>query len=68
MEDLLRLKRYVFAIARLADQHRGVFATFLQPDFPFELAERMRPYFQDLEERFLQLIASLTASKEAVTT
>jgi len=66
LEDLLRLKRYAFAIARLADQHRGVFAAFLQPDFPFELAERMRPYFQDLEERFQHLVASLTASKEAV--
>ena len=66
LEDVLRLKRYVYALARLADQHRAVFAAFLQPDFPFTLPEKMAPYFHDLEARLLNLLRGLEAAKEGV--
>ena len=65
LEDVLRLKRYVFALARLANQHRALFATFLQPDFPFTLPARMAPYFRDLEARLLHLLGTLDAAKDA---
>ncbi len=64
--DLLRLKRYVFALTRLAQQHREVFAAFLRPDFPFVTPETMGPYFQALNGRFARLRDALTADKEAV--
>src|SRR5581483_7950023 len=47
LADLLRLKRYVFAVYRLADQHRAVFAAFLRPDVPLVGGEAIAPSFRD---------------------
>lgn len=66
LQDLLRLKRYVFAIYRLAGQHRPIIAAFIRPDFPFAGGETIEPYFRDLSERLAQLLDSLEAAKEAV--
>src|SRR5215217_7120035 len=34
LEDLLHLKRFAFAVYRLASQHRATLEAFLRPDFP----------------------------------
>ena len=66
LADLLQLKRYVFALGRLAGQHREVFAAFLRPDFPFVSGEEVEPYFRDLEGRLTNLLGSLSAAQEGV--
>lgn len=66
LEDLLRLKRYVFALARLADQHRPVFAAFTRPDFPFIDRDDLDVYFRDLQARLEQVVERLFAAREAV--
>lgn len=43
LSDLLQLKRYVFALGRLAEQHRTVFAAFTRPDFPFVSGDEVEP-------------------------
>jgi magnesium transporter len=66
LADLLQLKRYVFALGRLAEQHREVFAAFLQPDFPFVSGDRVEPYFHDLRGRFDRLSQAFAGAKESV--
>lgn len=66
LEDLLVLKRFVFAIHRLASQHRPLLGAFLRPDFPLVGGEEVEPYFRDLEARLGRLIDSLDAAREAV--
>ena len=66
LEDVLRLKRYVFALSRLADHHREVFVGFLRPDFPFQAPDTMHPYFRQLHERLLHVLDELTDAKQAV--
>lgn len=66
LEDLLHLKRAVFAFGRLIDQHREVFAAFLRPEFESIAGRGMEPYFRDLEERLLHLIGRLAAAKLSV--
>jgi magnesium transporter len=66
LAQLLHLKRYVFAVYRLADQHRGVFAAFLRPDFPLVGGEVIEPYFRDVDERLNRLMDGLAATKESV--
>jgi magnesium transporter len=64
--DLLALKRYVFAVYRLADQHRPVFAALLRPDVPFAGGEDVLPYFRDLNERLVWTLGALAAVKDGV--
>jgi magnesium transporter len=64
--DLLQLKRYIFSLSRLADQHRMVFTAFLRADFPFVDSERARPYYQDLQDRLTDLRGTLGAQKEVI--
>jgi magnesium transporter len=66
LADLVKLKRFVFAITRLADQHRTVFAGLLRPDFPFVSGEEVEPYFRDLEQRFAGRMETLLAAREGV--
>jgi magnesium transporter len=66
LEDLLELKRFVFALGRLTGQHREVFAAFLRPEFPFVDSEEMQPYFRDLEARLDRLLDQLTTDKDAI--
>jgi magnesium transporter len=66
LDDLLQLKRAVFAFGRLVDQHREVFAAFLRPEFETVAGQGMGPYFRDLEERLLYLIGRLAAAKASV--
>ncbi len=66
LTDLLQLKRYIFALNRLADQHRRVFATLLRPDNPLVTNEKTAPYFHDLEAHFERLLDTLQPAKEAV--
>jgi len=63
---LLQMKRYVFAIYRLAGQHRTVLAAFLRPDSPLVGGDRVEPYFRDLQERLGRLLDGLEAAKETV--
>jgi magnesium transporter len=51
LEHLLRFKRYAYALAQLAEQHRDVFAAFLRPDFPWVAGTEAEEYFRDLEAR-----------------
>ncbi len=64
--DLLQFKRFAFALSRLADQHREVFADFLRPDFTFVSGDETEPYFRDLQERLARLLDQSLAAREAV--
>jgi magnesium transporter len=66
LADLLELKRYVFAVYRLAGQNRAVIAAFLRPDFPLAGGDAIVPYFRDLQDRFGRLLDGLESAKEAV--
>jgi magnesium transporter len=66
LEDLLRLKRYVFATHRLAAQHRPLLEAFLRPDFPLVGGEAIEPHLRDLEERLDRLLDALTAARDGV--
>jgi magnesium transporter len=66
LEDLLRLKRFVFATHRLVSQHRPLLEAFLRPDFPLVGGETIEPYFRDLEARLGRLLDALDAAKDGV--
>ena len=66
LEDLLHLKRFVFAVYRLASQHRTTLEAFLRPDFPLVGGDVIEPYFRDLDERLGRLLDALEAAKESV--
>lgn len=66
LEDLIRFKRYVFALAQLAEQHRAVFAAYLRPDFTWIAGEEVDEYFEDLEARLARLLDMLTTNRETV--
>ena len=65
LADLLGLKRYVFAVSRLVEQHRAVFAAFIRPDWQFGTDE-VRPYYETLQARLERLEDLLGAAKEGV--
>jgi magnesium transporter len=62
---ILRLKRYAFAVSRLVDQHRAVFAAFRRADFPFVAGETVDPYYRDLQRRLERLVDTVLPAKEA---
>jgi magnesium transporter len=66
LEDLLHLKRFVFAVYRLASQHRATLEAFLRPDFPLVGGDVIEPYFRDLDERLGRVLDALEAAKESV--
>lgn len=66
LEELIHLKRLVFALGRIVDQHAEVFATFLRPDFTFVSGEEVASYFRDLENRFHRLLDRCDGLREAV--
>src|SRR5215204_6833490 len=66
LEDLLHLKRFVFAVYRLAGQHRAMLEAFLRPDFPLVGGDVIEPYFRDLDERLGRLLDALEAVKESI--
>ncbi len=66
LEDLLHLKRFVFAVYRLAGQHRATLEAFLRPDFPLVGGDVIEPYFRDLDERLGRLLDALEAAKESI--
>jgi len=66
LSDLLRLKRYVFLLGRLAEQHQTVFAAFTRPDFDFISGNDVEPYFKDLQQRLSQFVDRLFAARDAV--
>jgi magnesium transporter len=66
LEDLLHLKRFVFAVYRLASQHRATLEAFLRPDFPLVGGDVIEPYFRDLVERLGRLLDALEAAKESI--
>jgi magnesium transporter len=66
LEDLLHLKRFVFAVYRLASQHRATLEAFLRPDFPLVGGDVIEPYFRDLDVRLGRLLDALEAAKESI--
>ena len=64
--NLLKLKRYVFLIGRLAEQNRVVFAAITRPDFQFISGPELEPYFRDLQQRLEQTVERLFAARDAV--
>ncbi len=66
LEDLLQLKRYVFAMHRLAAQHRPLLEAFLRPDFPLVGGEAIEPYLRDLEVRLDRVLDALDAARDGV--
>jgi magnesium transporter len=66
LEDLVHLKRFAFAVYRLAGQHRAMLEAFLRPDFPLVGGDVIEPYFRDLDVRLGRLLDALDAVKESV--
>jgi len=66
LEDLLHLKRFGFAVSRLASQHRATLEAFLRPDFPLVGGDVIEPYFRDLDVRLGRLLDALDAVKDSV--
>src|SRR5215216_2665942 len=66
LEDLLHLKRFAFAVYRLASQHRATLEAFLRPDFPLVGGDVIEPYFRDLDVRLGRLLDASEAAKESV--
>ena len=66
LADLLRLKRHVFMLGRLAEQHRLVFAAFTRPDFEFISGPDIEPYFRDLQQRLDQVVERLFTARDSV--
>ncbi len=66
LEDLLHLKRFAFAVYRVACQHRATQEAFLRPDFPLVGGDVIEPYFRDLDERLGRLLDALGAVKESI--
>jgi magnesium transporter len=66
LEDLLQLKRFAFALFRLAGQHRATLEAFLRPDFPLVGGDVIEPYLRDLAERLGRLLDALDAVKDSV--
>lgn len=66
LADLLHLKRYVFALGRLAEQHQVVFAAFSRPDFAFVSGPEIEPYFRDVQQSLARVTDRLLAAREAV--
>ncbi len=66
LADLVRFKRYAFALSQLADQHRDVVAAFGRPDFPWVAGTEAAESFEDLQSRLTRLIDLLLAAKDAV--
>lgn len=67
LEDLLHLKRFLFALAQLAEAHRTVFQAFLRPDFTYVAGEDVEVYFRDLDARLERLTAQLSGGREEIT-
>ena len=67
LADLLALKRYIFVLARFAEQHRSVFAVLTRPDFTPLSGEAIVPYFRDLQEDLGRLIDRLAGARDSVT-
>src|SRR5215218_1988937 len=66
LEDLLHLKRFGFAVSRLASQHRATLEAFLRPDFPLVGGDVIEPYFRDLDVRLGRLLDALDAVKDSI--
>lgn len=66
LEDLLRLKRFIFAAYRLTAQHRPLLEAFLRPDFPLVGNEAIEPHLRDLEERLDRLLDALGSTRDDV--
>ncbi len=66
LQDVLRLKRYVFALDQLVEQHRQVFEAFLRPDFSFVSGQEVDVYFRDLDNRLKRLLDTLRSTRESV--
>jgi len=56
------MKRFVFAVYRLAGQHRSTLEAFLRPDFPLVGGDVIEPYFRDLDVRLGRLLDALEAA------
>jgi magnesium transporter len=67
LEEVLRFKRYAFALYQLVDQHRALFSAFLRPDFRWVAGEEVEDYFEDLEGRLERLLGSLQVAHDAST-
>ena len=52
VDRLVRHKRFVYTVSRLAGQHRFVFHGLLRPDFPFVSGGSVEGYFAELNDRF----------------
>ena len=66
LSDLLRFKRYAFALGQLADQHREIFTAFLRPDFRWVSGNEAEGYYRDLETRLMQSRDVLASARESI--
>ncbi|MDQ6877310.1 MAG: magnesium transporter CorA family protein [Candidatus Dormibacteraeota bacterium] len=65
LAELVQLKRYVFGLGRLVDQHRQVFAALTRPDFTLIAGSEAEPYFKDVQQRLAHLTDRLLTAREA---
>lgn len=64
---MLAAKRYAFALAQLAQQHRDVLTAVLRPDFSWVAGTAVEGYFRDLEARLARVGDALAARREGIT-
>ncbi|MFN2465694.1 MAG: magnesium transporter CorA family protein [Candidatus Dormibacteria bacterium] len=67
LSGLLALKRYIFVLGRLAEQHRSVFAVLTRPDFTHVRGDGIEPYLKDLQEDLSRLIDKMLNARDSVT-
>jgi magnesium transporter len=66
LQQLLQIKRYVYALDSLLEQHRQVFEAFLRPDFTFVSGNEVDVYFRDLDDRLKRLLDELRVTRDSV--
>ena len=64
--ELLRFKRYAFALSQVTDEHHTVFEAFLRADFPFVSRSEVHDYFDLLESRYSRLVDKFRAARQEV--
>jgi magnesium transporter len=63
LEDVVRLKRYVFLLGRLLEQHHGVLAALTRPDFPHG-GEDIEPHYREVQERLRRVRTRFSEARD----
>jgi magnesium transporter len=66
LNELVKHKRFVYAVHRVVSQHGFIFHGLLRPDFPFVSGKSMEGYFAELNERFCSVAASFADARQEI--